>query len=108
MTVDHGTRETVELYYQISARGIDKIEGESAFRVREKTEGINIKALRSVVTIGDSYVVNVKYVDLHHELQNLIALKTKSSRTNRIKRLLRCFGVGLRKHVRRRTLLTRL
>jgi len=71
ITFDPGTRETVELYYQISARGIDKIEGESAFRVKEKNEGINYHNIQNIHITGDGNIVNAKLVDLNYELERL-------------------------------------
>ena len=69
--IDHGIHTSTSLFYQISARGIDKIEGDSEYKLKKETEGINIHALHSVVQIGDGNVVNQNYVDLHHELTRL-------------------------------------
>lgn len=63
------TLEGVTLYYLISARGIDRIEGESEFQVKDKFEGINITATgSSIVQLGQGNVVQAKFMDLRTEL----------------------------------------
>lgn len=59
-------------WYEISADGIDKIEGESEFRQTDRFAGININASgENVITLGDGNYVNVHYQELHNELNNL-------------------------------------
>jgi hypothetical protein len=63
------------IYYSITAKGIDKIEGPSQFTPK-RFEGINISATGSVVTIGDGNQINVKFKDAAQalsELRNAIA-----------------------------------
>jgi len=46
-------------WYEISALGIDKIEGGSEFEPKDRYEGINITATgTNVVTLGDGNVAN--------------------------------------------------
>jgi hypothetical protein len=66
------TIPSVTTYYQISAQGIEKIEGESEFQPRDRYAGIKIEATgESVVTVGDGNVVNVRNQDLFQQLNNL-------------------------------------
>ena len=59
-------------WYEISADGIDKIEGESEFQQTDRFAGININATgENVITLGDGNYVNVHYQELHNELNNL-------------------------------------
>jgi hypothetical protein len=59
-------------WYEISADGIDKIEGESEFQQTDRFAGININATgENVITLGDGNIVNVQYQELHNELNNL-------------------------------------
>ena len=59
-------------WYEISADGIDKIEGESEFKQSEKYAGINIHANgENIITLGDGNIVNVQFQKLHNELNNL-------------------------------------
>ena len=59
-------------YYEISAAGIDKIEGESEFQANNRYSGINITATgQNIVTLGDGNVVNANHQSLDQELQNL-------------------------------------
>ena len=59
-------------WYEISADGIDKIEGESDFKNSPKYAGINISAMgENIITLGDGNVVNVKYKDLREALEDL-------------------------------------
>jgi hypothetical protein len=67
----HQTHEIITIYYHISATGIEKIEGESEFRVKDRWEGININAVDSVVVTGDNNYVNLNHVNLRHELDRL-------------------------------------
>jgi len=79
--VKGGTIPSIVTWYEISSAGIDKIEGESEFRVNPKYAGININATgENVITLGDGNVVNVKYADLHNELESLKNVITKSDK----------------------------
>lgn len=72
-----GTIPQVTTFYEITATGIDKIEGGSQFEPQEKYSGINITATgNNVITLGDGNVVNVTYQALHtslNELKNAIS-----------------------------------
>jgi hypothetical protein len=79
-TSGHGSMtETIRTYYQISALGIDKIEGESEFRVKDRFEGVNINTIGSVITVGDGNVVNTSFSQLHYELDRLKQTLTSSN-----------------------------
>lgn len=67
-----GTVPSTVTWYEISASGIDKIEGQSEFSEGGKYAGININAIgANVITLGDGNVVNVEFRELHEELSNL-------------------------------------
>ena len=67
-----GTIPSTVVWYEISAPGIDKIEGESEFQEGGKYAGINITATgANVITLGDGNVVNADYADLHSALTEL-------------------------------------
>ena len=57
--------------YKISAEGVDKIEGESEFSESPQYRGINIKAVQSVVTLGDGNVVNARFREVRPVLERL-------------------------------------
>lgn len=67
-----GSVPSTVTWYEISAEGIDKIEGESEFQSNLRYAGININATgANIITLGDGNVVNAEYVNLHRELENL-------------------------------------
>jgi len=67
--VKGGTIPSKVTWYEISALGIEKIEGGSAFEPKDKYPGINITATGSnIITLGDGNVVNAKFSDLHSQL----------------------------------------
>jgi hypothetical protein len=72
-TAPRGTTiPSVTTYYQVSAQGIEKIEGESEFQPRDRYAGIKIEATgESVVTVGDGNVVNVRNQGLFQQLNDL-------------------------------------
>ena len=72
-TAPRGTTvPSVTTYFQISAQGIEKIEGESEFQPRDRYAGIKIEATgESVVTVGDGNVVNVRNQGLFQQLNEL-------------------------------------
>lgn len=73
------TVPSVVTFYEISAEGIDSIEGGSTFQPRERYPGINIDATGSnVITLGDGNLVNVQYRQLFHELTELKEAITRS------------------------------
>lgn len=72
VTVRGGTIPSIVTWYEISAAGIDKIEGESEFKAGPKFSGINISATgQNVITLGDGNIVNAQYAALHTELERL-------------------------------------
>jgi hypothetical protein len=63
---------SVVTFYEVSALGIEKIEGASEFQPRERYPGINIQATgQNVITLGDGNVVNVNYQHLFEALEEL-------------------------------------
>jgi len=67
-----GTVPSTVTWFEISAKGIDKIEGESEFQPKERYPGINITATgANTITLGDGNVVNVRHSQLHEALTNL-------------------------------------
>jgi hypothetical protein len=70
--VSGGSVPSTVTWFEISAKGIDKIEGESEFQPKERYPGINITATgASTITLGDGNVVNIRYSQLHEALTNL-------------------------------------
>lgn len=66
------TVPSVVTFYEISAQGIERIEGESEFQAPERFAGINIQASGSnVITLGDGNIVNVEYRQLFQDLTDL-------------------------------------
>ena len=66
------TVPSVVTFYEISAQGIERIEGESEFQAPERFAGINIQASGSnVITLGDGNIVNVEYRQLFQDLTEL-------------------------------------
>ena len=67
-----GTVPSTVTWYEISAPGIDRIEGESEFKVNPRYAGININATgQNVITLGDGNIVNAQYAALRAELESL-------------------------------------
>lgn len=66
------TVPSVVTFYEVTAQGIDKIEGGSEFEPRDRYQGIKIEATgRNVITLGDGNLVNVEYRQLFDELTEL-------------------------------------
>jgi hypothetical protein len=66
------TVPSVTSYYEITARGIDRIEGGSEFEPTERYGEINIQATgANVITLGDGNIVNADFSDLRMELDEL-------------------------------------
>lgn len=58
-------------YYQITAQGIDKIEGSGEFTV-PRFQGINIQATgQNIITLGDGNQINAQFSDLGKALVEL-------------------------------------
>lgn len=65
-------------YYQITAAGIDKIEGPGEFTM-PKFHGINIQATgQNIITLGDGNQINSKFSELGKSLVELQNAVTKS------------------------------
>jgi hypothetical protein len=59
-------------WYEISALGIDRIEGGSEYEPKDRYPGINVNATgTNVITLGDGKVVNAKFSELRDQLDNL-------------------------------------
>ena len=68
------TIPSVVTFYEISAEGIDSVEGGSAFQPKERFPGVNIQATGSnVITLGDGNLVNAKYATAAAPLAELRA-----------------------------------
>lgn len=79
--VKGGTIPQTTTFYEIAAKGIDKIEGGSQFEPKERYSGINITATgNNVITLGDGNVVNAEYADLHSALEELKEAITSSNK----------------------------
>jgi len=75
-----GTIPQTTTFYEVAAKGIDKIEGGSQFEPRERFAGININATgQNVITLGDGNVVNAQFTELHSALEELKTAVTESS-----------------------------
>jgi hypothetical protein len=69
---------SVTTYYQITAAGIDKIEGPGEFTM-PKFHGININATgQNIITLGDGNQINAQFTDLGHALAELRKAVTDS------------------------------
>jgi len=69
----------VTKYYQVTADGIDKIEGPGEFTM-PKFHGINIQATgQNIITLGDGNQVNAKFSELGQALLELREAITKSN-----------------------------
>lgn len=76
------TMPSTVTWYEISASGIDKIEGESEFQMNPKYAGVNITADGSnVITVGDGNIVNAQYTKLDAALSEL---KSKAAASKKL------------------------
>ena len=79
VNVAGGTIPSTVTWYEISALGIDKIEGGSEFEPKELYPGINVSATgMNVITLGDGNVVNARFSELREHLDDLKAQITSS------------------------------
>jgi hypothetical protein len=70
---------SVTKYYQITAAGIDKIEGPGEFTM-PKFHGIKIEATgQNIITLGDGNQINAQFGELGRSLADLRTAVTKSS-----------------------------
>jgi hypothetical protein len=66
------TVPSVTSFYEITALGIDRIEGGSEFEHAQRYGDINIQAAgANVITLGDGNIVNASFDDLRIELDEL-------------------------------------
>jgi len=66
------TVPSVTSFYEITARGVDRIEGGSEFESTARYGEINIQATgANVITLGDGNIVNAEFNDLRMELDEL-------------------------------------
>jgi len=80
VNVAGGTIPSTVTWYEISALGIDKIEGGSEFEPKELYPGINLNASgMNVITLGDGNVVNTKFSELREHLDDLKVQITSSA-----------------------------
>jgi len=76
---------SVTKYYQITAAGIDKIEGPGEFTM-PKFQGININATgQNIITLGDGNQINAQFTDLGSALVELREAITRSEAPEREK-----------------------
>ena len=74
VTVSGGTIPSTVTWYEISALGIDKIEGGSEFEPKDRYPGINVNATgTNVITLGDGNVVNAQFSQLREHIDELKA-----------------------------------
>lgn len=75
------TVPSVVTFDEISAQGIERIEGESEFQVPERFAGVNIQTSGSnVITLGDGNVVHAEYRQLFEQLTELRQQVAESER----------------------------
>jgi hypothetical protein len=79
VNVAGGTIPSTVTWYQISATGIDKIEGGSEFEPKDRYAGIEVNATgTNVITLGDGNVVNARFSELRERLDDLKSQITSS------------------------------
>jgi hypothetical protein len=72
VSVSGGTIPSTVTWYEVSALGIDRIEGGSEYEPKDRYPGINVNATgTNVITLGDGNVVNAKFSELRDQLDNL-------------------------------------
>jgi len=88
LIVPGGTIPSVAKWYEITAAGIDKIEGESEFAPRDRYAGINIQATGSnVIAAGNGNIVNVDHSQLFAELSKLKEAVSESDELSEAQKL---------------------
>ncbi|MEX0740991.1 MAG: hypothetical protein WD071_16785 [Pseudohongiella sp.] len=88
INVKGGTIPQTTTFYEITAKGIDKIEGGSQFEPKDRYAGINITATGSnIITLGDGNVVNADFADLRTHLDELKKSIATSSDLNEQEKL---------------------
>ena len=72
VNVRGGTVPSTTTFYEITANGIDRIEGGSQFEPKERYAGINVNAVgQNVITLGDGNIVHADYSELRSYLDDL-------------------------------------
>ena len=72
VNVGRGTVPSTTTFYEVTAKGIDRIEGGSQFEPRPRYAGITITATGSnIITLGDGNVLNSEFGELHRALGDL-------------------------------------
>lgn len=72
VNVRGGTVPSTTTFYEITAKGIDRIEGGSQFEPKERYAGINVNAVgQNVITLGDGNIVHADYSELRSYLDDL-------------------------------------
>lgn len=72
VNVRGGTVPSTTTFYEITAKGIDRLEGGSQFEPRPRYAGISVTATgNNIITLGDGNVLNTAYTDLHRALDDL-------------------------------------
>lgn len=88
VVVRGGTIPQVTTFYEITAKGIDKIEGGSQFEPTGRYDGINITATGgNIITLGDGNVVNAQFTPLREVLDELKSAITQSGRLTEAQKL---------------------
>lgn len=83
-----GTVPSTVSWYEISAAGIDRIEGESEFQFNPRFAGVNIQATGSnIITLGDGNIVNADYETLYRELEKVKTATAESDQLNDAEKL---------------------
>ena len=78
---------SVTKYYQITAAGIDKIEGPGEF-TRDRFQGIRIEATgQNIITLGDGNQVNVRFRDAGEALAMVREAVKKSSELSEVAKI---------------------
>lgn len=76
---------SVTKHYQVTAAGIDKIEGPGEFTM-QKFHGINIQATgQNIITLGDGNQINARFSELGQALVDLREGITESNATEAVK-----------------------
>lgn len=83
-----GTVPSVVTFYEITAQGIERIEGHSQFEAPDRYPGINIHATgANVITLGDGNYVNVQHQRLFERLSELKAAVSSSEKLSDTEKL---------------------
>lgn len=88
VTVRGGTIPQVTTYYEVTSKGIDKVEGGSQFEPKDRFAGINITAAgENIITLGDGNIIHAEFSDLHAALDELKEAITASGELEEVQKL---------------------